>query len=122
MNSERAATQGPVGLSNWDTKKSTAVSKVLLAGKKPNILCKSETGLKQLLGNVKDSSQRLTKYPLAWGYAAKSLFLIMNKVPQGKESLCVRKGNQPKVKLPGHRPGLPGHVVASRKRAKEMSF
>jgi hypothetical protein len=26
------------------------------------------------------------------------------------------------VKLPGHRPGLPGHVVASRKRAKEISF
>jgi bidirectional [NiFe] hydrogenase diaphorase subunit len=24
--------------------------------------------------------------------------LIMDKVPQGKESLCVRKGNQPKVK------------------------
>jgi hypothetical protein len=43
----------------------------------------------------------------------KSLFLIMDKVPQGKESLCVRRGNQPKVKLPGHRPGLPG---------KEMSF
>jgi hypothetical protein len=26
------------------------------------------------------------------------------------------------VKLPGHRPGLPGHVVASPKRANEISF
>jgi hypothetical protein len=26
------------------------------------------------------------------------------------------------VKLPGHRPGLPGHIVASGKRAKEISF
>jgi hypothetical protein len=28
----------------------------------------------------------------------KTLFLIMDKGPQGKESLCVRKGSQPKVK------------------------
>jgi superoxide dismutase len=33
-----------------------------------------------------------------WGNGVKSLFLIMDKVPQGKESLCGRKGNQPKVK------------------------
>jgi hypothetical protein len=26
------------------------------------------------------------------------------------------------VKLPGHRPGLPGHIVASRKGANEISF
>jgi hypothetical protein len=29
---------------------------------------------------------------------------------------------QTKVKLAGHRQGLPGHVVASGKRAKEISF
>jgi len=29
---------------------------------------------------------------------SKYLFLIMDKVPQGKEGLCVRRGNQPKVK------------------------
>jgi hypothetical protein len=32
------------------------------------------------------------------GNGVKSLILIMDKVPQGKGSLCVRQGNQPKVK------------------------
>ena len=32
------------------------------------------------------------------GFGIKSLFLPMDDVSQGKESLCVRKGNQPKIK------------------------
>jgi hypothetical protein len=53
MKSERAATRGPVGLSNWDIKKSTVVSKVVLAGRKPDFLCKNERGLNRLPGTKK---------------------------------------------------------------------
>jgi len=32
------------------------------------------------------------------------------------------EGELDRVKFPGHRPGLPGHAVASGMRAKEISF
>jgi len=35
----------------------------------------------------------------------------MDKVPQGKESLCVRKGNQPKVKDKDLPPEAPKRLI-----------
>jgi hypothetical protein len=53
------------------------------------------------------------------GFGIKSLFLTMDNVSQGKESLCVRKGNQPKIKDKDLAPEV---FCIRRSHARERAF